>query len=686
MNERLKLLVIDDVEADFRLIERHLRVQGLMAECHWAASADELGSQFEAGHDWDAVLVDYQMPGMNFAEVLRQVQTSMTGVPIILVSGSIGEEAAVDLLKQGVRDVVLKDRLARLVPAITRSLAEVAEQRARRLAEARLELAVTAFENTTEGIFVTDAENRIVSVNRAFSEITGHGEDDLMGKDPCVLRCDRHDRGFFRALWTSLRNTGTWRGEIWNRRKNGDVFPAWLNISVVRDSAARITHYVGVLADISEHKAARERIEYLAHHDPLTGLPNRALLSDRIQQAIMQADRSGHGMAVLFLDLDRFKNINDSLGHAVGDEVLCVVAGRLQACVRGTDTVARLGGDEFVLVLTETDNVEGIVRVIASINAAVSQPVRIEGQSMRLTSSIGVCLYPRDGRDGAALLKNADNAMYHAKSDGRDTYRFFAADMDTRAHERFRTEVELRDALERDEFRVYFQPLFNSRTGQLKGAEALLRWLHPQRGLLTPAAFLGVAEDAGLIIPIGDWVLKQAFRQCKAWHVAGHRLSVAVNLSARQFREPGLLEAVQDVLVATELPAEYLELEITERMLVEPTEQTLAILHALHALRVRLSVDDFGTGYSSLNYLKRYPISVLKIDKSFVDDIATSGHDRAIAEAIIALARALDLETIAEGAEQEAQVRVLREIGCDTLQGYYFGKPVPAEEFLVFAV
>jgi diguanylate cyclase (GGDEF)-like protein/PAS domain S-box-containing protein len=546
------------------------------------------------------------------------------------------------------------------------------------LAQKQMALAQAAFDNTHEGIIVTDADNNILSVNRAFTDITGYAADEVMGRNPRFLQSGHHDPAFYRQMRTSITERGGWRGEVWNRRKGGETYPEWLNISVIRDGSGRITHHVAVFADITEQKSAIARIEHLAHHDPLTGLPNRALLADRLRQAILQAKRAAGMVAVLFLDLDRFKTINDSLGHPIGDGLLCEVAERLLRCVRAADTVARLGGDEFVVLLAEVEGLGGVTRVADSVQDAISQPLVIEGHSLKVTPSIGISLYPRDGHNVNTLLKSADNAMYHAKSAGRATFRFFSEEMDARAHESFQIESDLRLALERQEFVLYYQPQVEGEDGRLVGMEALLRWQHPGRGLLAPGAFLGVAEDTGLIVPIGEWVLREACRACRAWQAAGRELRIAVNLSAQQFRQVNLQDLVRSVLAETGLDSRWLELEITESLLVEPTEQVMAILVNLNTLGVRLSIDDFGTGYSSLNYLKLYPIDQLKIDKSFVDGVARDPNDRAIAQAVVALARALDLETIAEGVEDENQLRVLRELGCNTFQGYYFGRPAAA--------
>jgi diguanylate cyclase (GGDEF)-like protein/PAS domain S-box-containing protein len=680
VSSSLKILVVEDTEADFRLIERHLRQHGLDADCQRVASLEAL-SRALAAERIDLALVDYHIPGLEISDSLAKIRTDAPGLPVILMSGSIGEEAAVELLKQGVWDFVLKDRLARLVPAIQRSLREVAEQAARCQAEEQMRLAAVAFENTLEGIMVADASHRIISVNRAFTQITGHAPELVLGRDVSVLGADCKDGGgFYPKMWDWLAEHGHWHGEVWNRREDGRTYPAWFNIAAVRGATSTVTHFVGVLTDISERKASQARIEHLAQHDPLTDLPNRALLADRMQQAIVYAQRSDRRVAVLFVDLDHFKHINDSLGHAVGDRVLIEVSKRIVDSVRASDTVARLSGDEFVVVLPEAGRIEGVVRVVAGISRLIAEPIRIEGNSIGLSASIGVSLFPKDGRDASTLLTNADHAMYHAKAAGRSTYRFFSPEMDAKARERFRIEADLRDALSRRQLRLFYQPQVDSHTAKVCGYEALLRWAHPERGLLCPAAFLGVAEETGLIVPIGEWVLKQACLQCSRWRAQGFGGSVAVNLSARQFSQENLLETVKQCLQDAKLPGNLLELELTESVLVEPTEATMKLLHDLRDSGVRIAVDDFGTGYSSLSYLKRYPISTLKIAQPFVEEVSAQSEDRAIVQAIVTLARAMSLQTVAEGVEHASQVEALRDIGADLLQGYYFGKAAPASE------
>lgn len=449
------------------------------------------------------------------------------------------------------------------------------------------------------------------------------------------------------------------------------------------DEQGRFQGYRGTGRDITEQRRAEEQIRHMAQHDALTGLPNRMLLHDRTGQAIAQAQRNRGMLAVLFIDLDRFKTVNDSLGHAIGDRLLKAIAGRLVACMRGSDTIARIGGDEFVVVLGDLDQPEDARHVAQKLLDSLSEPVTIDRHELKVTPSIGICAYPHDGRDVETLMRNADTAMYHAKQMGRNNYQFFTQAMNDAAQRRLAVENDLRHALERGEFLLHFQPQLDLRTGGIVGLEALVRWRHPQRGLVPPSEFIPAAEETGLIGPIGEWVLREACSQARAWRDAGHaQLQVAVNCSAPQFQREGFVEAVRRVLDATGLPPERLDLEITETVIVHHSEEVIARFQALDDMGVRIAIDDFGIGYSSLSYLKRFAVHQLKIDQSFVRDIHSDPDDAAIVSAIIAIAHSLGLEVVAEGVETAEQLAFLRALGCDAAQGYYFSKPLPADEFL----
>jgi len=501
-----------------------------------------------------------------------------------------------------------------------------------------------------------------------------------------MLSSGRHGPDFFAAMRQSLRDTGRWQGEIWDRRKSGEVYPKWLGISAVHDAAGQLTHYLAIFSDITERKAAEERIAFLAYHDPLTGLPNRLLLRDRFEQALAFASRSGTWVAVLVLDLDRFKTVNDTLGHVVGDRVLQAVVERLHGCVRGAETVSRQGGDEFTLLLTDIHSAEAVADVARKILGRLAAPVFTDGHELLTTASIGISLYPNDGDDFDTLLKKADTAMYDAKEAGRNGFRFFTERMNARVGERLKLQTCLARALAAHEFQLHYQPLVTLAGERVIGAEALLRWNSGELGFLPPDRFIPVAEETGLIISIGEWVLREACREAAGWRQDGLELFVAVNLSPIQFRRGDLLASVRRALDVSGLPPHCLELEITESILIQDVDKVLEIVGQLKALGVRLSVDDFGTGYSSLAYLKRFAVDKLKIDRSFVQDIASDPDDAAIVRAVIQMARSLKLVTVAEGVETLAQLEFLRQEGGDIAQGYYFSRPIPGPAFRQYAL
>jgi len=551
---------------------------------------------------------------------------------------------------------------------------------ARCQAEERLQLAEKVFDNSPDAIMITDRDNRIVSVNEAFTLITGYAPGEVLGGNPRLLASGRHDDAFYAAMWRALREHGHWAGEIWDRRKSGEIYPKWMTINAVADrQSGELTHYVTMFSDITERKSSEERIHYLAHHDVLTGLPNRFTLGARLDQALVDARRHQWEVAVLFVDLDRFKIINDTLGHHIGDRLLIEVARRFSAVVRESDIVARLGGDEFVIVLPDLAGHTDAATVAGKIIASLAVPVRIDDHELHTSPSIGISLFPVDGSDSDTILRNADTAMYHAKSLGRNNFQFYAEEMNRSTRERLDIERRLRQALARNECELHYQPQFDTRAHRIAGVEALLRWNAGTGIPLGPDRFIPIAEESGLIVTLGEWVLQTACRQMKQWIDAGlPPLRVAVNVSPRQLHRQNFPEQVAAALAESGLPAHLLELEITESAVMEEPEEARAILVRLKEMGITLAIDDFGTGYSSLAYLKRFPIDHLKIDRSFVTDIEHDANDAAIVVSIIALARSLGLKTIAEGVESDAQLALLREHGCDELQGYLFSRPLPA--------
>lgn len=546
----------------------------------------------------------------------------------------------------------------------------------------RLSLLAKVFENSGEAIFLCDPDTRIVSSNQAYTTITGYRAEEVLKQTPSILDARHLDLNHYQRIWKALRENGYWQGEIWDTRKNGETYPAWLGISAMYNTHGVISHYIGIFSDITERKAAEAQIEYLARHDPLTNLPNRTLLRDRFDQAMAHAVRNNTLVGLLFLDLDHFKNINDTMGHDVGDRLLQGIAERLVQCVREVDTVCRQGGDEFIIILTDIPDIDAITQIVLKILDQLTQPFLIEGVTLCTSFSIGVSLYPNDGLNFHGLLNKADTAMYSAKNEGRNTFRFFSNDMNLASIERMNIENGLRMALKRNEFRLHYQPQYSIHNNVVIGAEALLRWQPENSPMIPPAKFIPIAEDNGVIVPIGDWVLREACKQNKVWHDAGMKLLVTVNISALQFKRGNLLESVQAALAESGLEPHYLELELTESVLMYDTNAVINTIAQLRALGVSFAIDDFGTGYSSLSYLKRFAVNKLKIDQSFIRDL-TSGkaEDTAIVKAILQLGDTLGLLTLAEGVETKEQAEQLHLLGCRKAQGFYWNQPLPADEF-----
>ncbi|MDG4549054.1 MAG: EAL domain-containing protein [Candidatus Contendobacter sp.] len=560
-------------------------------------------------------------------------------------------------------------------------VAEFRDITERRRAEERQRLAAAVFEAAREAIVVTDLDGNIVAINPAFIAMTGYAEAEVRNRSLRLLQSDRQSETYYRAIRQTLARDGVWQGEFWSRRKDGGLFLALATFGEVRDAASRVSYHVIVATDITRQKETEQRIEHLAYYDALTDLPNRALLTQRAELALALAGRRREEVAVLFLDLDRFKEVNDSLGHAEGDTLLVQAAARLRELTRETDTICRLGGDEFVLLLPDTGQ-PGAARLASKLVAAFGQPFVVAGHSLRVTVSAGIALYPHDGATFSELLKNADTALYRAKHEGRNTWVFYAREMNVATFERLVLESQLRKAIDTGQLRAYFQPKVRLSDGGLAGAEALVRWLHPDHGLIPPGRFIPVAEASDLIVDLGDWMLAEVCRQLAVWRGAGlPPLTVAVNLAARHFRDPGFIDRVERLLAAHGLPAQALELELTESSLLETGARTAETFLALRRLGLGLAIDDFGAGYSNLGYLKRLPLTALKIDQSFVRDLVTDPDDRILAATIVALGHGLGLKVVAEGVETEEQRRILRDQGCDWAQGYLFAPPMPAESF-----
>jgi diguanylate cyclase (GGDEF)-like protein/PAS domain S-box-containing protein len=521
-----------------------------------------------------------------------------------------------------------------------------------------------------------------VYVNPAFERVTGYAAAEVLGKSPRFLHGEDREQPGIEALRIAAREQREMTALLRNYRKDGTMFWNEVRVAPVRDESGRVTHFIGVANDVTERIRYQEEIERNANYDTLTGLPNRNLLNDRIARGIVQATRSDLSLAVAFVDLDHLKRINDSLGHETGDLVIAAIGRRMAETLRTGDTVARVSGDEFVIVLGSLQRAEDAAYVATKVLNCIGTPLKLEGHEFVVTASIGIALYPRDGTDAPTLLRNADAALYRAKEQGRDCFRFFAPEMNRRAVEFLALEQDLRRALDEREFRLQYQPIVDIASGAIVGAEALLRWRRADGAVMGPAQFIPVAEQSGLIVPIGRWVLEAAARQAGDWNRSrGAPRHVSINLSARQFRDPGLVEAVREAIERAGLDAALIRLEITESTVMQNAEEAERLLRALKALGVKLSVDDFGTGYSSLGYLKRFPIDTLKIDRSFVRDLAANRDDRAICNAVIALGLGLGLEVIAEGVETREQADILAGHGCRLAQGYLFGRPVDPGEF-----
>ncbi len=561
-------------------------------------------------------------------------------------------------------------------------VSDASEQRKR---QESLRQAAVVFEAASDSILILDAERRIRMVNSAFTRVTGYSPNEVIGRVTRLLYANRQPSELYEHIFSTVANNNIWQGEVWNRKKDGSVYPEWVNVNAVRNESGQIVEYVVIASDITERKRSEERLNYQANYDALTELPNRSLFIDRLRQAIARAKREDTQLALLFVDLDRFKNINDSMGHSAGDKLLVQVAKALCGCVRESDTIARFGGDEFAIILSPIYGPKNAGTVAQTLLKVLSRPMLIDGYECMVGGSIGISIFPSDGQTPEDLVKNADAAMYRSKDEGRNTYQFFTAEMQQLALARIGMERDLRFAIERHEFVLNFQPKVALANDEVVGLEVLVRWHSNKRGVVSPAEFIGLAEENGQIVALGEWVLRAACKQYVEWQQQGCApRSIAVNVSGRQLRSEHFIRMIKEVIRETQMPTASLELELTESFLMENEDQVMRTLNELRALGLHLSVDDFGTGYSSLSYLKRFPISTLKIDKSFVQDIPGDDEDLAIVAAILRMASALKLDVVAEGVETAEQLRILREMGCTVVQGYFFSRPLSVADCALY--
>lgn len=604
----------------------------------------------------------------NESLLLLQGFVGVTMITSLTISASISESLkSYDELKE------VRNQLGR---AVAKQMTDL------ETAAGEINLAESVFNENFQSIMITNQDGAIIRVNPAFTRITGYTSTEVIGQNPKILKSNRHDKQFYDEYWAALVNEGSWQGEIWNRRKNGEIFPTWQTVSAVHNRNGEVVQYISIFSDISEKKVTEERIYHLAHYDIVTGLRNRVAFHDQLANAIVHAGRQQQQFALLYLDLDNFKLINDASGHPFGDMLLKHVAMRIKAVIREEDLIARLGGDEFVILLTDIKTSQDAALVAEKVLDEMARPVILENNEIVVTGSMGISTYPVDGMDADTLLKHADVAMFRAKDKGRNSFQFFTAEMNAQAEERLLLESDMRKGLQNDEFLLHYQPKVNVESGEITGCEALVRWQHPKRGMIPPNVFIPVAEETGLIRQLGEWVMRTACAQQKSWQLSNLAdIAVAVNISGRQFISQRLIAEVQRIIEETDIDAKYLELELTESIIMENVEENIEILEQLHDMGVKLSIDDFGTGYSSMAYLKRFPIDKLKIDQSFVRDIATDPDDAAIVNATTALGHNLHMEVIAEGVETKQQLQFLKDSGCDEIQGYFFSRPLPADEF-----
>lgn len=671
--EKPLILIVDDIPTNIHMLATVLKDEYRIKTAISGHKALEIVQRSDKP---ELILLDVMMPEMSGIEMLRILRQmpEYAHIPVIFISADTSEQSQLDGLDLGADDYLTKPIVKSILLARVRNILQ------RKRAETQLRLAAHVFQHSGEAIMITNSDNLIVDVNAAFERMTGYLADEIRGKNPHILSSGRTTREEYAQMWRDIHEQGFWQGEMWDRHKNGKVYPKLLIISVVRNRQSNIDFYIGSFSDISQQKETEARIRHLAHHDPLTQLPNRLYLQVSLEQLIHMAQRNCEEIAVMFIDLDRFKVINDTLGHNIGDCLLVEVSQRLKSCVRDSDVVARLGGDEFVILLMGENVVSIATAVSQKILHLLTETYYIEQHPLHTSPSIGISVYPHDGTEIDVLMKKADTAMYHVKSMGRNNFQFFDTSTEQHNSEKLALEHDLHEALENAQFHLHYQPQICAKTEKIIGVEALLRWQHPKHGNVPPDVFIPLAEDSGLIIRLGEWVLKTACAQLRAWRDLGiQNVRMAVNLSLHQLRQASLIENIHAILQENHLQAGDLELEITESVTMKNPQTAIELFNQLREIGIELAIDDFGTGYSSLAYLKLLPIQRLKIDKTFVKDVETNKDDAAICLACIALAHSLGIEVVAEGVETKAQQQYLQENHGNVLQGFYFYRPMPAD-------
>jgi diguanylate cyclase (GGDEF)-like protein/PAS domain S-box-containing protein len=695
MSEDLNVLLVEDLETDALLVLHELRRGGFNPIWQRVQTAPELRAALDS-RTWDIIISDYRLPGFGAPAALEIAKHSQKDIPFILVSGTIGEVSAVEMMKAGVHDYLMKDNLNRLPEAVRRELRDAQVRAERKQAEERLHHTLKELSNFKYAldqsaiVAITDANGVITYANDRFCEISQYDREELVGQTHRVINSGYHTQEFFAQMWQTISQGHIWRGEIRNRSKDGSFY--WVNSTIVPflDALGKPFQYLAIRTDISAlydelrlRKLAEEQLIHNAFHDPLTGLPNRTLLEERLELAINRAKRvETYHYAVLFLDLDRFKVINDSLGHLAGDQLLQSIAQKLKTHLRDIDLVARLGGDEFVILLEDIESIEATIKITERILTDCQTSLMLNGNEMFISTSIGIVFATKNYRLAADLLRDADIAMYRAKAQGRNSYKIFDAQMHTQAVNRLTLETDIRKALEREEFIVYYQPIVDLLGGRLIGFEALVRWLSPTRGFVCPGEFIPIAEETGLIVQIDRWMFYTVCQQLANWktNFTHFPLKVSINLSAQDIRQASLIEDIDYTLQKTGLEGNFIVLEITESMLIEDINKTIDLLTQLKDRKIQISIDDFGTGYSSLNYLHRLPADNLKIDRSFVSQMEEGNRNYQVVSTIIALSNQLGLAVVAEGIETPQQLQWLQQLGCELGQGYLFSPPLAGQE------